>query len=264
MTKKLIILTLTACVVAITAHAGISISKIKMGRISFSNNIVAPIAAKTFLPIGDSHITGTGSSNGFGFRKQIQDNAGIGYYRLVGPFTSPSSDAQYYINHAGIGGQTTAQILARLSSTLTSYMSGVLNSNSIVFIDGGTNDCAQGVSNATTVNNLHTMVTTVNSFNPAIDIYVTLPNPTSSSTLNTCLNTLNGLTKTDILALQGSIPQVHVVDLYARFIANASYASQWLSGIGGVSHPNDTGYAVEGNLVWSCIQSPLNQYCDGN
>lgn len=260
---KRILYILIISLYTVSLSFGMSETNLRENNISVSTGAgsISP-TAKTFLPLGDSHTVGLGSVSGYGYRQELQSDFGNGFYNLVGPYQSPSSGT-YGVNHAGVAGQTSAQILSRLPGLLTTYMSGSLQSHSLVMADAGTNDCAQSVSVSTIVANYVSMINDVHTFNSAIDIYVNVPNPTKLSTINTCLASLETTLIAQVLSMQGTITNLHVTDEYARFLANPTWQTDWMSNVQN-SHPNDAGYAVWGDLMQTCINSPTSQYCDGN
>lgn len=220
------------------------------------------------LPLGDSKTVGVGDNGAqtggqFGYRDHLQSLLGVGVYKFVGAYTDPPSDPTFYVNHAGVDGDTTAQMITRLPGLLTTYMSGTISSSSYVVIDGGTNDCNNGTPIATITANIHSMASTVNTFNPNINVMIVLPNPTHVGTLTTCIGNMNISTKANILAYQSTKPNIHVYDEFNNFEANSNWEAQWLSNVG-ASHPNDAGYTVESQGIYNCMTNHNSQYCDGH
>ena len=229
-------------------------------------------AVPILLPLGDSITVGSGdeeSTGGgqFGYRDHLQTLLGVGNYHFVGPYTDPDTDATFDVNHAGVGGQKASDISGRLDGLLLTYFNDTLAAHSTVLIMAGTNDCNQGVANNTTIAHINNMINKIDSFDPAIDVYIAKVTPCHTTgqgiVINTCLSTLNPLIESNVLARQATKSNVHVVDMNAAFRANVNWEADYMSGVG-VSHPKDAGYQVMANTWYACIQNPNATYCDGN
>lgn len=215
---------------------------------------------KVLLPLGDSITVGAGST--YGYRKQLQDSLGIGEYDFVGSFSNPSSDATYDVHHAGVSGENTTQILARLQGELDTNFDGIQN-GSIILIHAGTN----GVSSGSNVPNVQTMLDRIFTKNPGIKVYVALIIPNKVGATETATIAYNASLLSMLQTYQGTNSNVHIVDMHSNFINDTfgTCSGDWATNcMGDNTHPNTTGYTSMG-LQWaSCISSSSNTNCDGN
>lgn len=199
----------------------------------------------------------------FGYRDHLQDLIGVGIYDIVGDFKEPATNPTYDVDHAGVPGQKTSQILARLPAILSNKFVGPVPAGSIFLIHAGTNDIRTGGSQTTAVNNVLAMINQINNHDPNITIYVALITPLSTATTN-----YNTALKAALETRQLTKTNLHIVNMEAamRNLANCSptYVACMSDGL----HPDDTlpysGYQVMANTWYSCLQNTNNTYCDGH
>jgi lysophospholipase L1-like esterase len=229
-------------------------------KISGGSSIGATLNTNYLLPLGDSITQGSGSPTLLGYRLHLQDLLGIRKYTFVGSETSPTTPyLNYQSNNGGIPSQTAAQILSRTSTEIANMVTPISNL-SAVLIHAGTNDAfGGGSSNINTT--MNSIISTINTFNPNVQIYVALITPVNLS-WNSTVTALNANLKTDLQTQQATYPQLHIVDINSAFLADASWATDYMYSDN--EHPNDAGYIVMANTWYSCMQSSLNTYCDGH
>ena len=198
------------------------------------------------MPLGDS-IT-RGSVDGFGYRDHLQDFLGINKWDFVGPFAHPASHATYDVDHAGVSGQTTAQIEARTLSHLTTYMVGNA-ANSIVLLHAGTNDVMTMPGTGTLeeriasyVANVEDIIEIIHAHDPTIRIFVALIVPNTDSTIEARIELYNSTLKTMLQNYQTTKSNLYIVDMHSAFVNNPDWATEWFHTDG--VHPNDAGFRV--------------------
>jgi lysophospholipase L1-like esterase len=222
------------------------------------------------LPLGDSVTVGFGDSDTWGYRNHLQDELG-GYntYKFVGTYSSPSGVTVYNQRHAGISGEKSAEILARVSPAMSMFFpASMTNKTRIVLIHAGTNDVRQLVAKATTVANIHSMLTAVTAVDPNIKVYVAKILPIYEDPGDQAdADALNTDIQTDVLAYQTTNPNVHVVDMNyfaendtftlcsGNFQTNCMYDTV---------HPNNAGYQTMAKGWARCIANASAVGCDGN
>ncbi len=121
------------------------------------------------------------------------------------------------IRNAGIPGNVTAQMRARLSSDVLAYKPDVL------FVMGGTNDIAYGYSQATTIANLRAIVTTAQAH--GIHVFLLTIPPDSYPNMVSRISSLNGA----IVAL-GNALKVRVTNITRPLSSSAgTYLAKYTS-----------------------------------
>jgi lysophospholipase L1-like esterase len=215
-------------------------------------------------PLGDSITYGAGSSDGYGYRKQLQadilartnDAQRFSRISMVGDHAD-AADSTYFPRHSGVSGESIAQISARLDNVLTNYFyqSSVtdMRGRQIFLIHAGTNDVTAvgGGSYTATLASYTAMLDKIYAYNPNIEIYCALLIPRKDSGAAETNNvTFNGLLNTALTTYQATHPNVHIVDMHAAFVADATWATDYMSdGL----HPNNAGYVVMGDTWNSAI-----------
>lgn len=266
------ILTLIFLLLTTVVYAGsVSFKGLSFKGLTASTTTDSVLVGGKLLPLGDSKTLGAGEAVRFAFRDHLQDLIGHGLYDFVGPFSDPASSGTYDVNHAGIQGQTTTQILARVSSLLTTYTSPT-DPSDIWVIDAGTNDCWDNGNFGTLItlqqstDNVHSMVTAIHAYNPRTAIYVNITSPIDVTAADACLAMLNPMIKADILALQATIPSVHTVNSYQKFLDHSGWQTDWIQTNPALNpnHPNDAGYTAEAAVLYDCMINPNRPYCDNH
>jgi acyl-CoA thioesterase-1 len=143
------------------------------------------------------------------------------------------------IRNAGIPGNVTAQMRARLSSDVLAYKPDVL------IVMGGTNDIAQGYSQATIIANLRAIVTTAQA--RGIHVFLLTIPPDSYPGMVSRIGSLNGA----IVALATSL-KVRVVNITRPLSSSAgTYVAKYTSdGL----HFSNLGAQVVANTIYARIK----------
>ena len=143
------------------------------------------------------------------------------------------------VRNAGVPGNVTAQMRARLSSDVLAYKPDAL------FVMGGTNDLAQGYSQAAIIANLRAIVTTAQSHGIRVFL-MTIPPDSYSGTAGR-INALNGA----ILYLASSL-KVRAIDIHRPLTSSAgTYIAQYTSdGL----HFSSLGAQVVANTIYARIK----------
>ena len=155
-----------------------------------------------------------------------------------GPATLPDTA------NAGYPGLTTTQIAARLPGLLASQ-----DPNAILLM-AGTNDIFAGTSASTIAANILGMLDTVNSFNPAIHVYV--------ATLTPMVNSHSGNVAPVNTAITNMVAQAQASGLNVSLVSMSNVTTADISSDG--VHPNATGYALMAQNFYSAIlaQQPIS------
>jgi lysophospholipase L1-like esterase len=139
--------------------------------------------------------------------------------------------------YVGGSGQTIAQITANL------VLDGPQWAYDTVIAHVGTNDATQrntgGVPTlATSQANLTTFLDTIRAQQPSARVFFALIIPNQDVGANTLITAQNSAFATQIAA-RADVALITLVDHNAAFLANASWATDWMSD---VTHPNAQGY----------------------
>ena len=192
------------------------------------------------LFVGDSITNGTGGSANYGgYRGQLLSACSFNGlpFRTGGSNTTNNNGAEN--RWCGGIGYRIDQIQPELARD------GLQWSYDTVITHVGTNDATQRVSGgtptlATSQANLTTFLDTIRSQQPAARVFFALIIPNQDGPTNTAIVAQNAAFQTQILA-RADTAYITIVDQYAAFVANASWATQWMSDN---THPNDQGYAT--------------------
>jgi lysophospholipase L1-like esterase len=156
------------------------------------------------------------------------------------PSRLDSIDSQLkLIRNAGVPGNLTWQMRSRLSADVLAYKPDVL------FVMGGTNDLAAGVSQATIIANLRTIVTTAQSH--GIHVFLLTIPPDSYPAMASRVNSLNGA-----IVRLGSSLNVRVTDIHRPLASSAgTYIARYTSdGL----HLSSLGAQVVANTIYARIK----------
>lgn len=235
------------------------------------------------LTVGDSHVLGQLTSSAYypgGFRFRIQSEMLPTVVNMLGPYkTNPSSSSTYDVDHAGVGGETTAQINARVPNLITNYLSpATCGTNTIVVLEGGYNGLTTAEPAITNqVNEIVSSITRFYNFCPDMPvIFMNLkPFPSNSGTRNTNITTYNARLLTVMSDLQETIPNLWIWDRYATYTdtdncngdadncsQNLCTPAQITAGcITTTSHPSPLGYQLDGHYLGQIIKNGcLSEY----
>lgn len=219
------------------------------------------------LTMGDSNTAGQG---GFperlcAYRCDLQDTVGVGVYDMVGDFQSPSSDPTYDVDNSGVGGETTAQIEARVADDLDTYLLPCV-SGDVIVLNGGTNDGlldTQGERDAAR-DNIEDMIDLVESFNTTngcnvkIIVATIIPVKTGSSIALADVASYNEEVKTMVEGRQTTNSNLYISDVYTAFVSDTTglcsgdYDNNCMYAYD-AEHANLTGYTVMGTVIGNAI-----------
>ena len=140
---------------------------------------IQPDAATYYiLPIGDSRVDGD-RPNFESYRYEFWKRLANSQYKfdLVGPFDDNDHGAGYedYLgqsfddHHAGIGGDQTTDVLARLDDALNTVDGA---GPDVILLGIGGNDLLGGADVATTIDNLNEIIDRIQTKNPNVTIFV--------------------------------------------------------------------------------------------
>lgn len=233
------------------------------------------IVNRKIMCLGDSITEGAVGSDPF-YRDDLQDVLGIGSYDFVGNRRSPSSSTwwDYDMEHAGIGGQQTAAIEARVPELLTRYFTdGTDFANSFVLLHAGTNDCFQyGCDSTTTaLDNIEDIIDLIMAHNSQIKVIAALiipsDKPAPDEDENARIEAFVPQLETRLQSLQSTYPgRIIIADMHSEFLNTSNCSpdiAACLDSSAGV-HPNTQGQIVMAAQWKRCIESPTNQGCNGN
>ncbi len=221
---------------------------------------------RRMLCIGDSITWGTGQTNQWSYRQQLQADLGIGLFQFVGSHAAPPTDPNYYVFHEGIGGDCTADVLARIDAALDRYLPTPNLPVSAVLLHIGTNDVKSGtgcgVTEAQAVSNVaDTGLTTasivgkIHAHDPNLQVYVALIIPSTNVTSDANFTSYNTALNTRLTSLQSTKTNLFIVDMNSAFRNTANCASVAACVDDTVSHPNDAGYVVMGDTWYAALVS---------
>jgi lysophospholipase L1-like esterase len=179
----------------------------------------APPKVWTFIALGDS-LTAWPSDSPWPSRLDAED----GNLRLV--------------NNAGVPGDTTAQMLARVNSDVFAYKPEVL------FIMGGTNDLGHNISQATTIANLKAIIVAANAKGIRIDL-MTIP-PNSSPGMANEIDSLNAA-----ITHLGNAYKLVVIDIHTPL--SQSTGVYWPKYTSDGLHFSAAGAQVVANTIYNRI-----------
>jgi lysophospholipase L1-like esterase len=193
---------------------------------------------------GDSITDGTGGATGMGGFRGIllglRRTNGLPW-RAGGGTTTGTFGANRYV---GASGQTIAQIATNLN------IDGSQWKYDTVIAHVGTNDATQRNTGgtptlATSQADLTTFLDKIRSQQPEARVFFALIIPNQDAGANTLITAQNAAFTTQIAA-RSDASYITIVDMNAEFLANATWATDWMSD---VTHPNQQGYLKMAN-VW--------------
>ncbi len=202
------------------------------------------------LPLGDSITEGYPEQFPFSYRGTLQRLLGVGTYDFVGPFQKGAGAGDY--DHAGVSGQETPAILARLRENLANELADA-PPGSLVLIHAGTNDVLNGNTIDSAMANIAQMVEAIVRHDEAIGIYLATIIPIDGAA-DARAQELNAKIRTYVT--QSALPQLHLVDQYAAFVAHDDWRSALM--VDGV-HPNTAGYDLMAQTWAAAIKGATAQ-----
>lgn len=173
------------------------------------------------------------------------------YFKFYGPYINGTTP------NAGVIAEKTSDVLNRITSNLAYLPS---SGKRFVMLHIGTNDLSTADAEETAKNNVLSIISAIDSYDSSIAVYVALIIPRNDANDSRTV-TYNALLKSSLDSARLTKSNLFYADMYSRFTFNASWVADYMTD---TLHPNSAGYAIIGNQWFSCIQSPTNQYCNGN
>lgn len=205
------------------------------------------------LPIGDSITNGGASPNDWSYRKDLQRSLGDEYLFVGNKNTPPyDPDSKYSTKHAGVSGEETTAILARVPANLSNYfISGAYRNGSAVLIHAGTNDITNNpqsdfaLSITAAITNIKSMIDLIDAVDPSINVFVAklIPRYDSEANLNYSQIFNKELEST---RLNWTKKNVYIVDMQTAFRDNPYWITDYMFDN---KHPKQAGYEVMAR-VW--------------
>ena len=199
------------------------------------------MVSRNIMLLGNSITDGVGSSDGFGYRRNLQlDLQSTGHaYNLVGS-QSDGTGADLCTFHEGIPGETVED--------LATLVTGYLNDNpaNIVVLHAGTNDLS-GQSPAAVVSEIEDVLNAIFAWSAETHVFLCQIIETRDGTLS--ISTYKSLLAT-MVSGRSSDP-ITLIDLETVLDSPGDYSDNL--------HPNDTGYDKMGTAIAAGLRVLLNQ-----
>lgn len=195
------------------------------------------------LTFGDSITAGVGSSNGSGYRCDLQNDLGImgDTYQFVGSLTAGSGCSQ--LATEGHGGWTISQLAGIEHCTIKGLQPN------LVLLDIGTNDINLGGAPGPAVTALKNLVNNIMSDDPNATVVVSSLIPTPNPTVAANMRAFNA----------EASDWVRQQQIAGRRMVWADQRSVQLSDLADGLHPNDTGYDKMAANWNSAIRTGVDQ-----
>ncbi len=148
----------------------------------------------------------------------------------------------------GIGGQTTRELLRRISHVAQREY------DTVVFLCG-INDIGRNISNAEIVGNYRKMIAALRESNPQVRIVLISVLPTTPAYYTDAQDRIAGLNT--VLEVMAQQTDVLFVDAYSAFVGQDGYCKEGLTFDG--LHPNMQGYAVLAQLLTPVLDAPQTE-----
>ncbi len=213
------------------------------GTLAFAGNSTQTSLGR-IMPLGASFTYGVGGTNA-GYRGPLfglLTQAGYSFQYVGASNANPGSlpPAQQY--HNGYNGWTTANVAVSIGSWLAA------ENPSAILLQVGTNDDLDGVPVATSVSNVGNSINTIESANPATQIYLAeiIPLPTPTPSQASWITQYNAGLGTLVIAKDAQGDHVTLVDMNSNYPAGA-YADS--------VHPNNTGYNFMAQQWFNAIEA---------
>jgi lysophospholipase L1-like esterase len=201
--------------------------------------------AQSLLCLGDSITLGLESTDGRGYRPYLREafetadvEPGVRTLRFMGPTADAAMD------HAGVSGDTIAEVDARAAAAISG------SSPEVLVLLAGTNDCRD---NGTTYDSVTTpaayadLLATIFAADNALPVVVCLVPPLLNGTHDANVDDLNAELVATVIP--GADSTITVCDLNSILNAGTHLAD-------GV-HPNDAGYALIADAIEAAIRTAL-------
>jgi lysophospholipase L1-like esterase len=206
------------------------------------------------MPLGDSITEGCCTMTIGGYRielfRQAVRNAKnltfVGSATPNGPTTVESR--QFPRSHEGHGGYTIDQIAGLATTSLRT------NRPHIVLLKIGTNDINGNIDVANAPRRLESLIDQITTEAPSALLVVSSIIPTRTSGTNQRVQAYNAAIPALINARATAGKHIVFVDSHAAFLQNPNYQTALMSDN---LHPNDTGYALIGQIFFGAIGSAL-------
>ncbi len=173
----------------------------------------------------------------------------------------PGYFTNFTVRNAGVSGETTAQILARVPANLSQYfVDGTYNRGSGVLIHAGTNDITLdalsdlGLSITAAITNIKSMIDLIDARDSELNVFVCklIPRYDTSANFWYTQRFNEELERTRITWAKKN---VYIVDMQAAFRANSKWKTEYMYDD---KHPNDIGYDVMARVYSGAIKDTLN------
>jgi Lysophospholipase L1 and related esterases len=191
--------------------------------------------AKRILNIGTSTVEADP-----GYRVGLQDILGVGAYDFVGPYTD-DPNPPYDMDHAGVGGESSEDTLARIGGILDTYMPTPNDAGSIVFVYTAGNDYGEGMSNAETTAALDDIVDAIVAHDPTLTIIIGNLKPRwDTAGYEADVPNRMGAIWDWFVAKLATVPKLQLLEMWELVTANSNYKTEWYN-VDKI-HFNSTGY----------------------
>ncbi|HHP7242539.1 MAG TPA: SGNH/GDSL hydrolase family protein [Cyclobacteriaceae bacterium] len=208
------------------------------------------------LTLGDSRVDGA-SPDYESYRYELWKNMVLAGYEvnMIGPFDDEWSHPEFMgmtfdDDHAGIGGNTTEQVIGRLDQALNSAN----RPPDIVILGIGGNDLLQGATISPTIANINTIIDGIQADNPEVTIFLEQISGARSDTEEAFLNSLLQDFANEIEAVANnqtnSDSEVIPVDMYNN-IPDSYFAD--------AVHFNETGAKAVADRYFAAIDAYLKE-----
>lgn len=204
------------------------------------NGTYVPTRINTLIPFGDS-ITLLDAKTDAAYSDGTHMRGYLAWANVI------SGQRFEVLRNAGIGGNRTADMVARIQADVMAY------SPKFVILFGGANDTTNDVAAATTIANLGSMITTMRAAGIRVIVGTIIPSVNNNTTARKqALATVNQW----IRALPNTVPDVVVVDWHgplADAVTGDPASGMTSDGV----HPTETGAALMGSLLARTLVSLL-------
>ena len=220
------------------------------------------------VTMGDSLTTGDGSTDDWGYRKNLQEYMSLSTtFRGEENDPNPNNDAPYIEFHSGVGGEDAADIEARMQTNLDNHLSDSAADKGIVLLHSGSNDDKSTAGGRETArDNVEDTIDLIHAHNANIDVYVALITPRNAAD-DTDYVLFNGILNTMLETYQETKSNLYIVDMHTAFtedtwgFCSGDYSANCFAD---TNHLNDTGYQAMARQWFECILSEVGRNCNGN
>ena len=198
------------------------------------------------MPLGDSLTLGDSSSDGFAYRKYLQDLLGVFTYRFVGSKATGTLQG-YQTAVSGRSGCTSAYLKEFIPKEIQTQFTR--RDKGLVLLHTGTNDIRMDLDPDVSVRNILDIINVIDSYNPGIKIYVAYPIPVIDK-LNQSAEFRQRL-KTALMERKKTKNNLFTVDMYQAFIKDTTGLCEgnFENCMEDAFHPLENGFFVMA-IVW--------------